>query len=457
MIIDNIISGKHNLIWLLFHVILGLICTITSTFLIIWFYFILFSTIGAALQKLIQGKPLLYIALFAYLTGFEMLGRMSKAYPFIPLELGKYILIIFGLLGILATNKINKNYLIITFLISMALLYDYSEQRLYTDIINNYYGVLALCLSIAFLGAFNFNYFDINSILKLLLFAIIPSLIFSFIKTPELEDIEFKLSANFETSGGAATNQVSTIFGLGMFLCIYFWYKKINFSGVRYLDFTLGIAFFAQGLLTFSRGGMIVSILAIVVLILLDTKKMKIRNFILLIFSFVIIIFTFDYIDEITGGKLLLRYQGETDGTYNHGAEKNLKKMTSGRTLILDEDLKLWVKHPIFGVGIGVSRHIRGGTDRKISSHLEFSRLLAEHGIFGLIYFIALIRIGIKLFKGMKYNTINGIFFILFFIGFLTTFHSAMRTFITPLLISLSVIGIQTVKKKNEDFIHRVY
>ena len=288
-----------------------------------------------------------------------------------------------------------------------------------------------------------------------MLFSIIPSLAYSFIKTPDFEDIQFTLSANFATAGGAATNQVSTVFGLGLMLCFYFWYKKIKFSGHRYLDILIGLAFFAQGLLTFSRGGIIVAILAIVFFIILDSGKLNIKIIYLGIVVSILVIFTFNYIDNITGGKLLLRYQGETEGTYNYGAEKDLKKMTSGRSLIFEEDLKLWFSNPIFGVGIGSSRYLRGGTEQKVAAHIELSRLLAEQGILGLIYFLALTNLGLKLWGRSRIDRSKAIYFILFFVGYLTTFHAAMRTFVTPLLIGLSVIGIQSMKKKNANFIHR--
>jgi hypothetical protein len=151
----------------------------------------------------------------------------------------------------------------------------------------------------------------------------------------------------------------------------------------------------------------------------------------------------------------LLRYQGETEGTYNYGAEKDFKKITSGRSLIFEEDLKLWYSYPVFGVGVGSSRYLRGGTDAKVSSHIEMSRLLAEHGIFGLIYFIVLLGLGRDLWKMARTNSSKIIYFVLFFVGFLTTFHAAMRTFVTPLLISLSAIGIHSNSKRNETIIHR--
>ena len=129
--------------------------------------------------------------------------------------------------------------------------------------------------------------------------------------------------------------------------------------------------------------------------------------------------------------------------------------MTSGRSMIFEEDLKLWLTAPILGVGIGSSRHIRGGTEESVSSHIELSRLLAEHGVCGLVYFVVLMNLGLKIWNKSRLDKSKIIYFVLFFIGMATTFHAAMRTFVTPLLIGLSVIGIQSVKKKNEAIIHR--
>jgi hypothetical protein len=455
MILKSILSNKRNLFWLTFHILLGFACTITPIALIFWFYLVLFTSINKAITNLRKGQPFFFIALFTYLIGFELLGRMSKAYPFVPMELSKYLIITFSILGILIQQK-NNIFWFVTALISVVLLFiDDSGQRVFYDIVNNYFGFLSICLIVSFILVQKFINFPINAILKILLFSLIPSLFFSFIKTPDFDDIQFTLSANFETSGGAATNQVATVFGLGLMLGFYFWYKKIIFSGYRYLDIFIGISFFAQGLLTFSRGGILVAIIAIVIFIILDSGKLNIRIIYLGIVVSILVIFTFNYIDNITGGKLLLRYQGETEGTYKYGAEKDLKKITSGRSLIFEEDLKLFFSNPILGVGVGSSRYLRGGTAEKVSAHIELSRLLAEQGILGLIYFLALIKLGFKQWKMARIDNSKAIYFILFIVGFLTTFHAAMRTFVTPLLIGLSVIGFQIVNKKNAGFIHR--
>jgi hypothetical protein len=458
MVIENIISGKRNLFWVVFHAVLGLISTITPFALIAWFYLLLLSNSSKAIYQLRKGKSFFYIALIAYLISLEMIGRMTKAYPFIPLELSKYFLPLASIIGVMNSKKKGNNlWLILGFFISLGLLFDYSGERKFTDIINNYFGVLAIFFGLFFLSKQELSRESINSICKLVLLAILPSLLYCFIKTPDLEDISFNLSANFETTGGAATNQVSTVFGLGLFISFYFWYQRTTFSGYRIFDIVIGIAFLVQGLLTFSRGGMVVSIICIMLLVLKNINNFNSRNLILAALGLMAVFVVFNLIDDVTGGKLLLRYQGETEGTYNYGAEKTLKKMTSGRSLIFEEDLKLWYDYPIFGCGVGASRLIRSRMiDEKISSHVELSRLLAEHGIIGLVFFLYLINLGIKLWRNINVEPWRIILFLMYLIALLTSFHSAMRTFVTPLLIALSSIGMYNVKRITANgIIHR--
>ena len=50
-----------------------------------------------------------------------------------------------------------------------------------------------------------------------------------------------------------------------------------------------------------------------------------------------------------------------------------------------------------------------------------------------------------------KNNLYKSIQVVLFFIGMGTTLHSAMRTFVTPILVGLSMINIIDKKKKKID------
>ena len=458
MFLESIISGKRNLFWVIFHAVLGLISTITPFVLISWFYFILFSNFNKAIFQLRKGNSLIYISLITYLISFEMLGRMSKSYPFLPMELSKYLLPLFSIIGVIMSKKKgNHLWFILGVLISIGLLFDYSGERKFSDIINNYFGILAIFMGLFFLSKQKLSRSSIEILLSLVLFAIFSSLVYCFLKTPNFEEITFGISANSETAGGASTNQVATVFGLGLFVSFYFWYKHIPFSGLRTIDLLIGIGFLAQGLLTFSRGGIVVAVISILLLIFKNINNFNPRNILLSVLGIVSAFVVFNLIDDKTGGKLLLRYQGETEGTYNYGAEKDLKKITSGRSLIFEEDLKLWFQHPILGLGVGASRYIRRGIDGEIvSSHVELSRLLAEHGIFGLIFFMYLINLGIKLWRNIRIESWRLILFLIYLIALLTSFHSAMRTFVTPLLMALSSIGLYNAKKNGTNgIIHR--
>jgi hypothetical protein len=443
MIIENIVSEKRNPFWVIFHILLGLACTLNPIALISWFYLVLILSFGKSISQLKQGKPFLFSVLIAYLISFEILGRMAHTAPFIPTELSKYMLPIFSVVGIInQKNRIKINWIAIALALSISLFFDVSNERIFVDIINNFFGLIAICFGLTFFSSISLTKDLFLKIIHVVLLAILAALVYTFIKTPNFEDITFSLKANFDTSGGAATNQVSTVFGLGVFLGFYFWINKIGFSNFRWLDLLICLAFFAQGLLTFSRGGIIVGAIGLLILLVDRFKYGKTQNLVLLVLGLTSIFFIFCYIDNLTGGKLLLRYQGETEGTYSHGAEKNLQKITSGRSMIFIEDVKLWADHPIFGVGVGSSKHIRGGSEISIASHIELSRLLAEHGIIGLVYFILLINLGVKLWRNSQIDSWRILLFILFLIGILTTFHAAMRTFVTPLLLSLSVIKI---------------
>ena len=77
-----------------------------------------------------------------------------------------------------------------------------------------------------------------------------------------------------------------------------------------------------------------------------------------------------------------------------------------------------------------------------VAAHVELSRLLAEHGILGLFYFIILLVIGWRVYQNKGNPKYTALLFSLYILALYTTFHAATRTFITPLLLSLSTVKI---------------
>jgi hypothetical protein len=448
MIIESLVSNRKNLLWTMFHVLLGLVCTITPFALIGWFYFLFFTNINKCFQLLKKRNLVFIVALFSYLISFEVLDRMAKTSPFIPYELGKYMLVLLGLLGIFYLGIRSQRGIIMALLITPALFYDFSEQRVLADIINYYLGPLAVGLGITFADRNKITEKELDQILKLIYLASIATLIFTFIKTPDFDEIEFKLGANFKTTGGHSSNQVSTLLGLGMFLSFYNCYNRKLFSGYFLLDVLFLMGFTFQGLLSFSRGGMLVGFFSILIHVISGEKSLfkNGKAFAYTIIGILLFLIVFNFANGITKGNLSLRYQGETEGTLLGSKEKTADNFVTGRLGIFEKDIELFFKYPITGVGLGSSKYLREEGE-KVASHVEFSRLLADHGVLGIIYNILLFGIIVIVYKENKQQNI---LLVLVFMALATTFHAAMRTFVTPLFLIVGTFVYVPSKNKKE-------
>jgi hypothetical protein len=302
--------------------------------------------------------------------------------------------------------------------------------------------------------------------------ALLPTisvLAFAFVRTPDYDSIDFNLSANFDTSGGFGSNQVSTILGLGLLLSFMLWITKSSLSGNKILDIIVMMGFVLQGLLTFSRGGMIggaLGILTFLFLISLSGVTQNTKNSIslpkitiYLIPILVLGLFVFQFVDSITGNNLSLRYKGETAGTIAGSKELDINTFTTNRYQIFLGDVELWRENFLLGVGAGASKELRPTTEEvPTAAHVELSRLLAEHGLFGLFFFLTILVFPFLIISQNKDSLNKAILIAFFIIGLYTSFHAAMRTYLTPLFISMSLLTIRENphKKKTKPYLDSV-
>ncbi|HSF54537.1 MAG TPA: O-antigen ligase family protein, partial [Algoriphagus sp.] len=225
-------------------------------------------------------------------------------------------------------------------------------------------------------------------------------------------------------------------------------------TGSKVLDLAVLAMLTVQGLLTFSRGGMIGGFFGILVLMyyltrlsLNERKRLAIPNFKKYVIPVGILLFlVMVAANSITGGMLLLRYQGETQGTLAGSADKSLNKITTNRSDIFLEDMEIFTEYPAMGVGVGASTFLRDEY-KGYAPHVELSRLLAEHGALGLIIFILFLIVFILNRNAAPEQISKGLLVAFFLIGFLATFHSATRTYITPLLMGISCVGITQIRR----------
>ncbi len=458
--IKYLILNKYPIFWILIHIGLGLSATVSPIPLIAWFYLVIITSALLLLRK--SNSPFVLISLILYLVSFELLSRMAKTSPFIPYELGKYLFAAGMLFGIFRYKTFGKLGWVMLICMVPSLFFDLSGQVQTSDIIFNLMGPINVALAVIFFFRQPISTTQFSNTLRLMVYPVLGVLSFTFIKSPDLKEVDFVLGANVDLSGGFGSNQVSTLFGLAALLVFILMINNWKFSGYRLVDALILFAVSFQGLLTFSRGGMIGAVLGIIVILLFlrfangrekrKFKLPKIGKFV--IPAILVAVLAYVAVDQLTNGLLSLRYSGETIGTLEGSKEKTLYTVTTGRLDIFFGDVELWLDHFIFGVGAGASRFLRSTLEETIA-HVELSRLLAEHGLFGLTYFLALCVLGINLFRSHPNPLIKGILIGLYILAVYTSFHAAMRTFVTPALVGLSLLLIKmpdqnsTISDKN--------
>lgn len=454
--LNSISDPDEGLKWTIVHIALGFVSAYFKYAFIAYFYMAVLQNYKVALKQSKSGNLEQVTLMISYLLGFELLNRVVQGSPFVPVEYSKYITVfVFGYLAFISRKNFHPIGTALLVLAFPGVLYDESNQVVLADIVNGYLPPVGLAIGVGLWGSIKPTDDLITNSMRLLWFGTVTVLTCIVIRTPSYDDLTFTLAASKATSGGTSSNQASTILGLGMFLSFYSFYGGYKFSGKRVLDIVFMMAFALQGLLTFSRGGVLVGVIAIVFLILFPSgsknqdpgKKAKAgafgKNLLFLALGIGFLLMAFTLVDKLTGGLLSLRYKGETAGTAAGYAEKDLDKITSGRSEIFLYDIEIWLEHPLLGVGSGASPYFRLEREGALTApHVELSRLLADQGMLGLIYFIILLLLGVSIWMKRKLVPQSDLLMALYIIALATSFHAAMRTFVTPFFMTLSAMSL---------------
>lgn len=323
----------------------------------------------------------------AYLAGAEVLWRMTAADVF--WEYGKYaITLMLGLLilRIRPHNRLTALAAVYFLLLvpscipTVAALGWTMEARQAVSF--NLSGPLSLAVAVMFFSGFAAPQIRIDRLLRSLLYPIAGILTLAAYSTVTAENLSFTRESNFVTSGGFGPNQVSAMLGLGAVVALLLALHALDTTS-RWIFAGLSGLFLVQAVLTFSRGGIFNVAVCIGVLGFHYIQDRRMRRTFVALFVVVVPIgykFVLPRLDEWTGGMLRERY-ASIDPT--------------GRTEIAASELEIWGQHPVAGVGVGMSRHIRTARDLgAASAHTEFTRLLAEHGSVGAAALVVLFVIG---------------------------------------------------------------
>lgn len=387
-----------------------------------------------------RNHEVLYVV--AYLVGSEVFLRSNQR---ISYEFAKYFMLLFLVLGMFYKGISKKAYPYLVFLllllpgilISLFTLEPDIRRKIVFDISG------PVCLAFCSLYTYNqkISFRKINNILFTIGLPILSTCTFLFINSPIGKLTATTTASSFFLSGGFGPNQVSTILGLGMFV---FFARLVLISSTKpmmILTMALAAYIYYRGLLTFSRGGMITGI-AIILLLLLSLyfnskNYQNIRLTIGLVISLLLIVSAATSYQ--TNWALTERYASV------FATAKNATGEAKGRKRIALNEIKFFKENPVLGIGVGKGKEIRKKQSGKnTSSHCEMTRLLAEHGVLGLISILILLYMPMQLWIRNRQNI-----YFLSFIAFwlLTVNHSGMRIAAPAFIYGLALLNVRSNRK----------
>lgn len=399
-------------------------------------------------------KELYVLLACAYFTGAEVFFRMTKAFVFY--ETGKYAIILFSVLGIfyLGFKKNAFPYVLYLLLLLPGVLVSYDsisyDTNFRTAVLFNLSGPLCLSLVSVYIFGRTITLKQFLKVLDYIVYPLISMTIYIVIYSPDIREVITNTASNSAVSGGYGPNQVATVLGLGVFILLsrlIIPYKNVLVQMA--MMFFLALMGY-RALLTFSRGGVLVAVLMSVVFIIIIYFSTSLKNKakITLKMAGVILvtlaIWTFTIFQ--TGGLIENRYANE-DAL---GREK--EDITTGRVDLLTTEIEAFKKSPLLGVGVGqVKTYFETELGIELPTHNEISRMLSEHGLFGIFALLVLIFAPII----TKMNGRKNIYFYPFLIFWgLTIAHSSMRIAAPAFIYALCLLNIDYAPKK-KSALHR--
>lgn len=329
----------------------------------------------------------------AYIAGAEVLWRITRAGVFY--EFGKYTIVLILMVALMRVRD-RRNValafgyfaLLLPSVLLTLVAFDLDEAR--QQISFNLSGPLSLACCVAFFSNVRLTPNDVRDASLALIAPALGIATLTYFSTAAFREVQFTGDSNFATSAGFGPNQVSAVLGLGLLLSLLQLMERRQSLRLRVMLLIIAPILAVQAALTFSRGGLVLAFAGAFVAIfyLVRDRQTRVTLLILGVLMFglgkyVVV----PRLDVFTQGKISERYTSAD---------------SSGRTKLATFDLEIFQEAPIMGVGPGAGALLRKERGHFGAAHTEFTRLLAEHGLFGAMAMILLVGLGIRTFRRAK-------------------------------------------------------
>jgi len=409
----------------------------------VYFLSILVVSLIKILNATSKNRYVYVLIACSYMVGAEVFLRMTGG-NFVY-EASKYFVVLFLLIGIFLGDGISKKsfvYFIYLLVLLPGIIVASSTLDYETNIRNAIAFNLSgpICLGIAALYCYG-RKITLKSLQKVLLAGLLPLIAtttYLFLYSPSIKDTLSGTQSNFEASGGFGPNQVSTVLGLGVFLLAGRLFLQSKTFFIKIVNGLILALMSYRAIVTFSRGGVFVALIIIIAFIvtfyLKATNKSKKRIIGSVAILSIGIILTWFISTMSTEGLIIKRYNNED------ALGRTKENLTTGRADLLTNELNEFLENPFLGVGVGKLKELRFEKEGiRAASHNEMSRIVGEHGIFGIIAFLILLFAPL-LFR-LK-NKKNIYFYSFYLFWFLTINHSSMRIAAPAFIYGLCLLNI---------------
>ncbi len=288
---------------------------------------------------------------------------------------------------------------------------------------------VALAAGVVFFSNLRVTPRAMGTVLWTLLGPIVTITLTASIDTARLGTADFSGTAsNLASSGGFGPNQVSAVVAFGALVAGML--VALERRGpMRLLAAGLAAGFAVQSALTLSRGGLFSVAVVLVALAPTALRNRRSAARVLGILAALVgltAVLLLPALQELTGGALSERFTSST---------------TTLRSDIAVADLELWVENPLLGVGVGEGEFQRD-LERQTITHTEYTGLLAEHGMLGLIAVISLGVMGVASWRRQVTTTGRIVSLALMVWALATMTHLAVRLAVIPFAFALAAAAL---------------